>query len=86
MANFELSDDQLEAAAALYEWAECKNKPSDYFESTDPQSYFAMAALESCQVCTVRKECLIVMAPAKMYFDGICGGKMFIHGKEIRRK
>lgn len=86
MAKFELNDEQQAAAARLYEWAECKNKPAEFFEATDPKSLFAMAALESCAVCIVRKECLMVMEPAQMYFDGVCGGQIFIHGKQIRRK
>lgn len=86
MAKFELSDEQMKAAVKLYEWAECQNKPPEFFESTDPQSLFAMAALDSCRVCTVRKECLMVLSPTTMYFDGICGGQIFIHGNPIRRK
>lgn len=86
MAKFELDEKQQAALERLHEWAECKDKPAHYFDGTDPKSYLVMAALESCDVCAVKRECLIVIQPKEMYFDGVAGGRIFNHGKEIRRK
>ncbi|WP_232792476.1 hypothetical protein [Actinacidiphila yeochonensis] len=44
----------------------------------------AAPALRACQVCTVRRECEEIVAPAASWFDGVCAGRLWRNGTPVR--
>ena len=40
-------------------------------------------ALKACRVCPVVVECELFVRPKKSFFDGVCGGKVWVDGVVI---
>ncbi|MFJ4412954.1 WhiB family transcriptional regulator [Streptomyces sp. NPDC088925] len=45
----------------------------------------AAKALAVCGWCPVRSECIAHVQPAYSKFDGVCGGRLWLNGREIGR-
>jgi hypothetical protein len=68
----------------FYAEAACRDVPTPaFFDQTNPNDIYALAALDFCRVCTVKLQCVVVMKPRESYFDGICGGKVWSNGKIV---
>lgn len=68
----------------FYAEAACRDVPTpSFFDQTNPNDIYAKAALEICSTCTVQLQCVIIMKPRESYFDGICGGKVWMNGQIV---
>ena len=58
--------------------APCRDLPSGLFDMVEWPD--AELGLSTCQTCTMKVECLKLVDPLRSYFDGICGGYVWIEG------
>ncbi|MEC4016411.1 WhiB family transcriptional regulator [Streptomyces sp. H27-D2] len=61
--------------------AACADLPPRSVFTTLPSE--AGSALRACNQCPVRKQCEAVVAPAKTWFDGVSGGRLWRNGREV---
>ncbi|GGR73546.1 hypothetical protein GCM10010252_10140 [Streptomyces aureoverticillatus] len=43
----------------------------------------AAEVLRACNQCPIRKECEAVVNPARTWFDGVSGGRLWRNGREV---
>lgn len=65
----------------LLEEAACIGKPPHIFDATTIDD--ATEALFVCSRCWVKRECMTWMQPARRFYDGVVGGRLWREGKEI---
>lgn len=65
----------------LAEHAACADLDPVFTDATDPR--YAATALERCRACIVVDLCEQVVAPRDSYYDGVCGGRIWVNGVEL---
>ncbi len=58
--------------------APCRDLPSGIFDMVEWPD--AELGLSTCETCPMRVECLKLVDPLRSYYDGICGGYVWIEG------
>lgn len=59
----------------------CVDMPASIFDAT--QGPDVLEALKACNVCPVTRECEEFVRPKKSFFDGVCGGKVWVEGVRV---
>lgn len=65
----------------LLQLAECRSADPSLFDHFDLNR--ALPALNYCDTCPIRVECIKWVRPEKSFFDGVCGGSVWKNGKQI---
>jgi len=65
----------------LYAEATCRDSDPKYFDAI--QHEFSSVALRMCQRCPVRDLCTDVIQPQRNSYDGVVGGRVYQHGRDI---
>ena len=65
----------------LYANAACHGQDPTLYDTINPDSLAAQTALAICAICPVKAECLAVLKPETVNYDGIVGGKVWRGGK-----
>ncbi|MFF2504163.1 WhiB family transcriptional regulator [Streptomyces sp. NPDC058067] len=71
------SDDQLDWRRA----AACAHLPQRSVFTRSPSE--AEPALRACNHCPIREECETVVDPARTWFDGVSGGRLWRNGRAV---
>jgi WhiB family redox-sensing transcriptional regulator len=61
--------------------AACIEADPSLFDATG--GVLARYALDYCRKCDVKKECEQFVNPKKSFFEGVCGGKVWLNGRNI---
>lgn len=59
----------------------CVDMSASIFDATTGLD--VLEALRACNVCPVVQECEEFVRPKKSFFDGVCGGKLWIDGVRV---
>jgi len=70
----------------FYAEAACKDINPGFFDGTNPNDIYTKAGLNVCESCTVQLECVVIVKPRESYFDGVCGGKVWVNGQIVGDK
>ncbi|GAA2715898.1 MULTISPECIES: hypothetical protein [Streptomyces] len=62
--------------------AACAGLPDHVVFARRPKA--ALPALRACAGCAVRHPCLEVVDPRASWFDGVCAGRLWRNGREVR--
>lgn len=77
--GFSHSDDELDWRRE----AACAHLPQHSVFTRIPSE--AEPVLRACNHCPIRKECEAVVDPARTWFDGVSGGRLWRNGREVGR-
>lgn len=62
--------------------AACKGADPRLFDATDGDA--VEDALSYCDRCPVIRECEEYVKPRRSYYDGVCAGKVWANGSEVK--
>lgn len=66
----------------VLEQAKCLTTAPDVFDSyTGPNVLLALSLCESCPITT---ECEAAVRPKRSFYDGVCGGRVWHNGVELK--
>lgn len=78
--NPAMTHERSRLEAKLYENANCHD---DFVLFETQEFYLVKRALEVCNGCSVRRECIEVISPYQTFFDGVAGGFLWKEGRRV---